>query len=161
MDDTVPSLEAVAATLTELAKRSGARRAVALVDREGTAPAVVVDCPADRPAVVSEDPEDPGAELEVSEDVRPLPLGDVVPLGAVEVDALGGEVTSLPGAVENAARVVLRAAECLPGRSVVTAEWETGDPDAPLSIAARRNESLVLGLGEERFRMPDGWPGPG
>jgi hypothetical protein len=158
-DRAPPSLETVAATLGQLLTRGGARRAVALVDREGAAPAAVVDCAPGRRALVSHDPDAPGTELDLPGDVRPFHLGDVRPLGHVEVDALQGEVTSLPGAVETAARVVLRAAEWLGGRSVVTAEWETANPEAPFSIAARQGDPLVLGLGVEQFRMPAGWPG--
>ncbi len=90
----------------------------------------------------------------------PLPLPAVRALPPFEVDALRAQITAPLGGVEQLARGVRELAGSFPGRSVLTVSFATLDPDAPLSITARAEDPMVLGLGEEAFEMPAGWPDP-
>ena len=87
-----------------------------------------------------------------------LPLPHVHSFPPLEVDAARAEVTGPVGAVAHLAGAVRELAGSLPGRSVLTVEFETTDPQAPLTIAARAGEPVVLVLGEQQFEMPTGWP---
>jgi hypothetical protein len=51
-------------------------------------------------------------------------------------------------------------AAALGGRNVALVQFETSDPEVPLSITARAEagEPLVVSLGEEEFEMAPGWP---
>ena len=98
-------------------------------------------------------PEDLGNAL-------PLIASGAEPLPVLQVDPQAGEIIGPMGAVARAAASVRDVAAALPGRSVLTALFQTTDPEAPLGIAARTGEPIILVLGEEQFPMPDGWPGP-
>lgn len=150
----LPDPEVVAATLQAFLSACGGERACAILDR-GDAPALLVETGAAGAAEVTE-----------GEDVRPLlaapeplPLPHVHAFGPLEVDATRAEVTAPMGAVAHLAGAVRELARRLGGRSVLTVEWPTTDPDTPFAVAARGEEPVVLALGDEPFEMPGDWPG--
>src|SRR5207249_2530064 len=85
-------------------------------------------------------------------------LPEVEPLPPPAVDPDRAEVTAPMGAIAGVAAAVRELAVRYPGRSVLTVQWPTSVPGAPLAIAARRGEPLVIALGPQRFPMPEGWP---
>jgi hypothetical protein len=156
----VGPLDTVVVALREFLHRSGAVRAVAVVDREpGEGPAVI-DC--GRLAPVEVDlggrrvylPH--GIELDASAPELP-PLRQLPPF---DVDAGTGEVAGPVGGLEHVVDGVRALASALGGRNVALVQFETSDPEVPLSITARAEagEPLVLSLGEEEFEMEPGWP---
>jgi hypothetical protein len=99
-----------------------------------------------------------------SGDTRELPhdaAGDVAlpqlplmrRLPAFEIDAADGRVAGVLGGLEMLGRAVRGIAELLPGASVVAADYETDDPDAPLGLAGRAGEPLVVLIGEHEFEL--------
>ena len=70
-----------------------------------------------------------------------------------DVDAAEGRVAGVLGGLELFGRVVRDLAALLPGASVVAADYETTDPEAPLGIAGRAGEPLVVLLGEHEFTL--------
>lgn len=74
-------------------------------------------------------------------------------LPAFEVDPADGRVAGVLGGLEMYGRVVRDLAALLPGASVVAADYETSDPAAPLGIAGRAGEPLVVLLGEHEFTL--------
>jgi hypothetical protein len=154
-------LDATIVLLREFLHRSGAIRAVAVVDRApGEGPAIV-DCARLAPTEVTADERtvvlphaieleaDPPAGLDEI-DVRPLP--------PFEVRREEGEIAAPLGGLEHHARAVRGLAAVLGGRHVAMATFETSDPEAPLSISARVGDPLVLSLGEDEYEMDPGWP---
>ena len=117
----------------------------------------MVECPADGPVVLAEGEE--AVQLDAERlAAEPLPLPQVRALPPFEVDAVRAEITAPLGGVEHQARAVRELAEEFPGRSVLVVAFGTGDPETPLTLAARRDEPLLLALGEEQFEMGPGWP---
>lgn len=152
-------LLAVAATAKDLGARSRARRVVVLVDR-GEGESAVLDWWAGEPMALRAGDDEPVALPDDLGGVLPLLAADTEPLPVLQVDAQAAEIVAPMGAVARAAAVVRDVAAALPGRSVLTVQFQTSDPEAPLAISAREGDPLVLMLGEEPFDMPDGWPGP-
>lgn len=143
--------EAVAATLRAFLREAGAGRAVAVLDED---PPVLVEVDVEGTPTAS-----------VGDDVRALlglqepgPLPHVHAFPPLDVDARTAEITAPMGAVAHLAGAVRELSRGLPGRSVLTVEWVTNDPDAPLTVAARGEDPVVLAIGEEPFEMPAGWP---
>lgn len=159
-DSAEPARERIAelvATLRAFVGAAGADALILLLDQGERAPPLLVECPAEGPALLSE------GEQRVQLDAdrlaaEPLWVPDVRPLPPFEVDALRAEITSPLGGVEAHARAVRELAERFPGRSVVTATFATTDPGTPLHLAARSGDPMVLALGEEQFEMAPGWP---
>ncbi len=120
----------------------------------------MVECPAVGPVLLAEGEE--VVQLDADRLVaEPLSLPDVKALPPFEVDAVRAEITAPLGGVEHQARAVRAVAELFPGRSVLSVTFATTDVDAPLRIAARPGDPMVLGLGaEEQFEMAQDWPGP-
>ena len=145
-------------TLRSFAVASGAFSVLLALDQGEELAPLVVECPAEGPATLSE-----GEDAVQVDAARlaapPLLLPEVRALPPFDVDALRAEVTAPLGGVEHLARAVRSLAELFGGRSVVTAAWETSDPDAPLHLSARVGEPMVLGLGDEQFEMGASWPG--
>jgi len=136
---------------------AGAVSAVLLLDQGEALPPLLVDCPAAGPATLSEGE----ASVQLDPDrlaAAPLPLPAVRALPPFEVDALRAEIAAPLGGVEQLARAVRELAVGFPGRSVVTATFATNDPEAALSLTARADDPMVVGLGEAQFEMPAGWP---
>lgn len=154
------ALLSAAATARELAATSRARRVMLVLDRgEQEAPAVL-DWSVGEPMALSVGEAEPVALPESLGGVLPLTASDAEPLPVLQVDAQAGEIVGPMGAVARAAASVRDVAAALPGRSVLTALFQTTDPETPLAIAARAGEPIILALGEEQFPMPEGWPGP-
>ena len=136
-------LDEVVALLRDYLHRTGALRAVALVDRApGEGPAVV-DC--GRLAPVEVDLGDRRVYLPhaIELDVAPPELPPLRQLPPFEIDA-------------HAVDDVLQPAD----RPGDLAQFETNDPDAPLTVTARAEpgEPLVVALGEEEFELDPSWP---
>jgi hypothetical protein len=74
-------------------------------------------------------------------------------LPAFDVDAAEGRVAGVIGGLEMLGSVVRDLAALLPAASVVAADYETSDPAAPLGIAGRAGEPLVVLLGEHEFTL--------
>jgi hypothetical protein len=156
----VGALDEVVALLRDYLHRTGAVRAVALVDRApGEGPAVV-DC--GRLAPVEVDLGDRRVYLPhaIELDVAPPELPPLRQLPPFEVDAEAGEVAGPIGGLEHVVEGVRALAAALGGRNVALAQFETTDPDAPLTVTARAEpgEPLVVALGEEEFELDAGWP---
>jgi hypothetical protein len=157
---TVGELDEIVVLLREYLHRTGAVRAVALVDRApGEGPAVV-DC--GRLAPVEVDlggrrvylPH--GIELDAAAPELP-PLRQLPPF---DVDAGTGAVAGPVGGLQHVVDGVRALAGALGGRNVALVQFETSDPEVPMSITARAEagEPLVVSLGEEEFEMAPGWP---
>jgi hypothetical protein len=156
----VGPLDTVIVALREFLHRSGAVRAVAVVDRmPGEGPAVV-DCP--RLAPIEVDFGDRLVHLphSIELDATPPPLPDVRQLPPFEVDTATAQIAAPLGGVAHLAGAVRDLAAALGGRNVAMVQFATDDPDAPLAITARADgsEPIVLALGEEEFPMDPGWP---
>ena len=156
----VGPLDAVVVLLREFLHRSGAVRAVAVVE----------GAPGDEPAIVDVRRLHP-TEVEIGDRVVRLPHAidlDVPPpqmpavrqLPPFDVDVESGEIAAPPGGVAHLAGAVRDVADLLGGRNVAMVQFETNQPEAPLAITARAGgtEPLVLALGEEEFEMEPGWP---
>lgn len=147
----------IAVTLRAFAVAAGAQEVTLLLDQGADVPPLVVEAPAAGPVTLSEGEE----VVQLDADrlaAAPLALPDVRPLPPFEVDALRAEITAPLGGVEHHARAVRELAEAFPGRSVLAVTFTTTDPDTPLRLAARRDDPLVLSLGEEAYEMEPGWP---
>jgi len=156
----VGALDGVVVALREFLHRSGAVRAVAVVDREpGEAPAVV-DCARLSPIEVDFGERVVHLPHAIDLDVDPPTLPEVRHLPPFQVDATRAEIAAPIGGVAHLAGAVRDLAGALGGRNVVMAQFATDDPAAPLAITARADgsEPLVLSLGEEEFEMEPGWP---
>ena len=70
-----------------------------------------------------------------------------------EVDAESGAIAGELGGLEMLGRAVRDVAGLLPGESVVAAELETTDPDAPLGIAGRAGEPVVVLVGDLELEL--------
>lgn len=153
----VGELDPTVVLLRDFLHRSGALRAVAVVERTGEGPAVV-DCARLAPIEV-----DLGGRvvhlphaIELDADAPPL-HGDFRQLPPFEVDAATGEVRSMIGGLHHAIEQVTALAAALGGRNVALAQYPTLPPDVPLSVTARAGsgEAPVIALGDEAFELPE------
>jgi hypothetical protein len=156
----VGPLDVVVATLREFLHRSGAVRAVAVVDREPGEGAAVIDCGRLQPIEVDFGDRIVHLPHSVKLDVDPAPLPDVRMLPPFEVDAAQAEIAAPVGGVAHLAGAVRDLAAAFGGRNVAMAQFATNDPQAPLAITARADgsEPIVLAIGEEEFPMDPDWP---
>jgi hypothetical protein len=156
----VGALDDVVVLLREFLHRSGALRAVALVEGEPGEGPSIVDCSRLQPIEVQAGERTMILAHSAELDATPPDLPAVRRWPPFEVDAQAAEIAAPPGAVANVANAVRELAELLGGRNVAMAQFETSDPEAPLAITARADgdEPLVLALGEEQFEMAPGWP---
>jgi hypothetical protein len=156
----VGTLDPVVVALREFLHRSGAVRAVAVVERDqGESPAVV-DCGRLQPIEVDFGDRVVHLPHGIELDAEPPPLPDVRQLPPFQVDTDRGEIAAPLGGVAHLAAAVRDLAAALGGRNVAMAQFATDDPEAPLAITARADgsEPLVLALGDEEFPMDPGWP---
>lgn len=152
----VGDLDAVVVLLREFLHRSGAVRAVAVVDEEPE-PALV-DCMRLQPIEVTREGHLVVLPHAIELDAEELPVPDVRQLPPFEVRP-GDEIAAPLGGLEHYALAVRALAAALPGaRSVALATWSTQDPERPLSITGREDEPFVLSLGAEEFEMEPDWP---
>lgn len=156
----VGSLDAVVVGLREFLHRSGAVRAVAVVDRAPGEPPAVIDCGRLLPIEVDFGNRVVHLPHSIELDAQPPALPDVRPLPPFEVDVAKAEIAAPIGGVAHLAGAVRDLAVALGGRNVAMAQFATDDPGAPLAITARADgsEPIVLALGEEEFPMQPGWP---
>jgi hypothetical protein len=158
VDDARERIAEIVVTLRAFVRAAGAAGALLVYDQgEGTAP-LLVECPAEGSATLSEGEETVALDADRLA-AASLPLPDVRALPPFEVDALRAEITAPLGGVEHHARAVRALVDAFPGRSVLTVAFATSDPDTPLQLAARSGDPIVLALGEEQFEMEAGWPG--
>ncbi|MBF6619776.1 MAG: hypothetical protein ITG02_06035 [Patulibacter sp.] len=163
---TVGPLDPVVALLRELLHVASANRALAVIERPGG------DFGDDEPAVVDVERLSP-IEVTVGERVYHLPhsidldldvpvatLPAFKPLPPFDADPETGDIAAPLGGVERYAIDTRAAAALLGGANVLQLHWDTARPRVSFSVTARADDSepLVLGIGEESFPMPPGWP---
>jgi hypothetical protein len=156
----VGELDAVVVALREFLHRSGAVRAVAVVDRAPGEGPVVVDCAQLMPIEVDYGDRVVHLPHAIELDAEPPSLPDLRQLPPFEVDTVKGEIAAPIGGVAHLAAGVRDLATALGGRNVAMAQWSTSDPDAPLAITARADgsEPIVLALGDDEYSMDPEWP---
>jgi hypothetical protein len=113
----------------------------------------MIDADADGSLELAEGDDSVGLELEDVADPTGLALPRLHAFPRVEVDVAAGELAFPVGALDRHAAEITAAAEVFGGRSVLTVAFETSDPEAPLFIAARGGEPVVLALGDEQFEL--------
>lgn len=147
--------DVLVATVRDFATRAQAHRVVVLADRGDGREATMLEWEAGELTLTEDGITVPVDPLEGAT-AAPLALGDLrpPPASAVHVHAERGELHAPLGAIEHLALSLLDLAAVLGGRSVATAEWATDDSDAPLALAARPGEPVVVALGEEQFELP-------
>jgi len=156
----VGPLDPVVALLREFLHRSGAVRAVALVDHGvGEGPALV-DVGQLLPIDVVVDGRTLRLPHAIALDVPQPDVPEVRQLPAFEVDRRTGEIAAMIGGLEHYAEAVLGMTRRVGPRDVVMATWTTNDPGAPLSISARGHDPIVISIGEDEYEMEPGWPPP-
>lgn len=165
---TVGPLDEVVVLLRELLHAAGANRAVAVI-AGGVGRHDLVE-----PAVVDVERLNP-IEVTIGDRVLHLPhaieLGDdgsiptpVVPafksLPPFDTDPESGDIAAPLGGVEHYATATQQAAAALDGSDVLQLHWDTTRPQLSFSVTVRADasEPVVLGIGEESFPMPPGWP---
>ena len=158
----VGPLDPVVALLRELLHVASAIRATAVVPDADAGEPTVVDVARLAPIEVArgEDvvhlPHAGGLDEVV---VPPLPTFKDLPI--FDADPETGDVAAPIGGVEHRAAGVAETAALLPAGTVLQVAWNTLRPDVPFSItaqAADAGEPIVLGIGDEVFPMPPGWP---
>ncbi|MCW3065895.1 MAG: hypothetical protein JWN32_3067 [Solirubrobacterales bacterium] len=154
MEHRDPDLGPIVATLRAFLVQTEALRVVLLLDR-GDAEPLVVDCDAAGALEIADGEVIRSLEPGAFAADAPLPLPDVHRLPPVEVDPDVGQITAPLGTLERTATGVRATAHLFGGRSVFTAAFQTNDPDAPLFIAARGEEPLVISLGAREWELPE------
>jgi hypothetical protein len=146
--------------LRELLHAAAAVRATAVVP-DGGGPPAVVDVARLMPVEVARGDEVVHLPHAAPLDAPTPSVPEFRRLPAFDVDPATGEVAAPLGAVEHRARATAQAATGLPAGSVLQLSWETSRDGVPFSVTARAaaDEPFVLGVGEETFPMPPGWPG--
>jgi hypothetical protein len=142
------------ATLRTFAERSGALRAVLLIDL-GDDEALLVDCADTGEVEITERDSTtliPASAL-VPAPPRPLPAVRPAPATAISIDVESGEIAAPIGTIEHLADVTLALARAFGGRSVATAEFATRDPELPITFAARDGEPIVIAAGDEQYQL--------
>ncbi len=154
---TVGALDPTVMLLREFLHRSGAIRAVAVVELEDDL--AIVDVGRLLPVEVTIGDRVVHLPHALQLDAAVLMVPEVKQLPAFDVNVETGEVGSPLGGLEHYAIAVRQLAGILGDQNVALASWETTTPDLPLSITARASEdAMVLAIGEEEFEMEPGWP---
>jgi hypothetical protein len=154
-----PALDPVIATLRDFLHRSGAVRAVAVVDgTDGGEGPAVVDVGRLLPVEVVQG--DRVLHLPHAIELDAVALGevDVRQLPPFDVNPQTGEIAATIGGVEHLAKGVRKLANLIGGRTVALAQFDTTTPDLRLSMTARADEPMVLAIGEDEYVMGPGWP---
>jgi hypothetical protein len=142
------------ATVRAFAEHSGAERVVLLVGGEGET--AMVECDPAGAVTITE----AGRTWELPADApaparaRPLPEVRPAPASALWLDPDTGRLEAPLGVIVSLARAVLGLAAAFGGLSVASVDFATRDPAAPLTIAAREGEPLVVATGDMRFTLP-------
>jgi hypothetical protein len=153
----VGALDPVVVLLREFLHRSGALRAIAVVDRApGEGPAVI-DCGRLEPIAVDLGERTVYLPHALELDAPAPELPPIRQLPPFEVDAAAGTVASPVGGLQHLADATRALARALGGRNVALAQFATTDPATPLSLSARADgsEPVVVALGEEEFELED------
>lgn len=152
----VGPLDATVVLLRDFVHRSGALRAVALIEREAGVPPFVIEC--GRFAPVEVDLGDRVVQLahDLELDATSPPLPEIRQLPAFDVSGARGEVTGTIGGLHYLADGVGALAAALGARNVAMAVFETTDPNTPLALTARadRSEPTIVAIGEDEFELP-------
>lgn len=151
-------LDAVAVLLRDFLHRSGALRAVAVVEGSRGEETALVDCSRLAPIEVTVGDHTFELPHDVTAGGDPLPVPSVRRLPPFEVDAGSGEIAGALGGIEHLAGAVRELAVTLGGRSVAFAQFESTAPELPVSISARPGGPLVVAIGEDEYEMAAGWP---
>jgi hypothetical protein len=80
-------------------------------------------------------------------DIRPTPAS------AIHLDPQTGELAAPLGTIDHLAEVTLALATAFGGLTVATAEFQTHDPELPITFAARDGERVVLQAGDDQFEL--------
>lgn len=158
----VGPLDPVVALLRELLHVASAIRATAVVPGDGDEEPAVVDVARLAPIEVARGEQVVHLPHAGGLDGVPVPrLFAFKDLPIFDADPGTGDVAAPIGGVEHRAVGVAETAALLPAGTVLQVAWDTLRPDVPFSItaqAADAGEPIVLGIGEEVFPMPPGWP---
>jgi hypothetical protein len=153
----VGDLDAVVALLRDFLHRTGALRAVAVVERAPGEPPAVVDCGRLQPIEVDLGERTVALPHAIELDAEPPALPPMRQLPPFEVDEASGEVRSILGGLHHAVECVTALADALGGRNVALAQFPTLPVEQPLSITARAGsgEAPVVALGDTAFDLPE------
>lgn len=157
---TVGDLDPVVALLREFLHRSGAIRAVALMEQPGGEEPALVDCARLAPIEVVTDGRRVVLPHAIELDVPDPDVPDVRQLPPFEVTPETGEIATMIGGLEHYADAVIGLTRRVGPRDVVMATWATTTHDVPISISARGKDPVIVALGEEQYEMDQGWPPP-
>ena len=142
------ALDPVVATLRELLHRSGAVRAVAVVD---TPQPAIVDVGRLEPIEVQLHERLFHMPHSIELDAQPLVLPDVEQLPRFDVDPDAGTVTGMVGGLDSIIAAVRAVAAAFGGVSVAMLQLETNTPDVLLSVSVRGDEPAVVAIGDATF----------
>lgn len=151
---TVGDLDPTVVALREFLHSASAVEVQAVVDRGEGRPSALVTCGRMRPIEVVEGDRLVHLPHTVELDAPVPSLREIPRLPPIEVDTAAGTVSAPLGAIPALAEAVTELAALLGGRSVALAFFQTTDDDAPVGIAARVGEPVVLTLGDEQFHLP-------
>lgn len=151
---TVGPLDPTVVLLREFLHRSGALRAVALLEPRDGEDAALVDCGRLAPVEVTIGDRTVHLPHAVDLDVEPPALPEIRHLPPLEVDVASGAVTGTIGGVQLLVQAVQELAGMLGGRSVAMVQFETTTPELPFTVSARAGEPVVLAIGDEQFELP-------
>lgn len=93
------------------------------------------------------------ADATVPTPARPLPEIRPTPPSAIHLDPTTGELAAPLGTIDHLAQITLALAGAFGGMTVATAEFQTHDPQLPITFAAREGERVVLQAGEDQFEL--------
>src|SRR3954470_19502091 len=84
---------------------------------------------------------------------RALPQIRPTPPTAIHLDPETGELAAPLGTIDHLAEITLGLAKAFGGLTVATAEFQTHDPNLPITFAAREGERVVLQAGDDQFEL--------
>lgn len=157
----VGALDPVVALLRELLHVASAVRATAVVPPDGAAEPAVVDVARLAPIEVARGEHVVHLPHSGPLDATLPPLFAFKDLPIFDADPETGDIAAPLGGVEHRAIGVAETAAQLPAGSVLQLAWDTTRPGVAFSITAQApdaDEPIVLGIGDEVFPMPAGWP---
>jgi hypothetical protein len=142
------------ATARAFLQASEAQRVVVILDRPEQPPAMVEDDEfLDAEITDGDDVSTLPSSAQIDHPPKPFPPVRPAPPSAISIDLITGEIAAPIGTVEHLAESVLALATSFGGRTVVSAEFGTADPELPITLAARVGERVVLGAGDEQFEL--------
>ncbi|MEV4422230.1 hypothetical protein AB0L40_19975 [Patulibacter sp. NPDC049589] len=157
----VGPLDGVVALLHELLHAASAIRATAIVPPEADEPPAVIDVARLAPIEVARGEHVVHLPHAGPLDVAVPPLFAFKQLPIFDADPETGDIAAPLGGVEHRAIGVAETAAQLPEGTVLQLAWDTTRAGVAFSVTARARdagEPIVLGIGDEAFPMPAGWP---